>query len=236
MVTGVTYPSEYVLRILKVNACKEMLIAVSRINSRPRLCKSFILRAKFAGRPFSLHSTRWQIPHTDKVSISHSLSTQSTPLLNSILDHWMWSCQRVLHPEALCLYFWLQAPLIVYAKHLKLIHLQQLKLGVHYRQGVGCQRISWLNFREKWPIRNQTRNHFLSTMSQQDLDTLFPLPSTSKFPLVPSPWPGITPESTEKVTELLKQNHVNFHCFFNYDGFHKLVYLYWFNFRHLYPL
>lgn len=40
-------------------------------------------------------------------------------------------------------------------------------------------------------------------------------------PLIPTPWPGITPESSKRVAELLRENHVKFHCFFNDEGFHN---------------
>ncbi|KAF8597037.1 hypothetical protein BDV93DRAFT_562709 [Ceratobasidium sp. AG-I] len=56
------------------------------------------------------------------------------------------------------------------------------------------------------------------------LDRLFPAPSfssafTSKS--APTPNAGTTPESTETLRKLLKENHRRFHIFFNEKGFHN---------------
>jgi hypothetical protein len=41
--------------------------------------------------------------------------------------------------------------------------------------------------------------------------------------LVPIHWPGISPESTAALREVLKDNHERWHAFFNDHGFHKCV-------------
>lgn len=51
---------------------------------------------------------------------------------------------------------------------------------------------------------------------------IFPTPSvippSQKCPTV---WPGISPESTAKLLEVLKDNHTRWNNFFNDQGFHK---------------
>jgi hypothetical protein len=58
-------------------------------------------------------------------------------------------------------------------------------------------------------------------ISRKSLEQLIPVPVPLNNPLAPTPWPGITPESAKAVAELLRENHVKYHCFFNDDGFHK---------------
>ncbi|KAF8590606.1 hypothetical protein K439DRAFT_1611983 [Ramaria rubella] len=59
------------------------------------------------------------------------------------------------------------------------------------------------------------------TAPTQDLDILFPLPSTPPSPLSPTARAGATHESAQALVRLLKENHVKFHCFFNDRGFHN---------------
>ncbi|TFK60287.1 hypothetical protein BDN72DRAFT_905098 [Pluteus cervinus] len=53
------------------------------------------------------------------------------------------------------------------------------------------------------------------------LDTLFPTPSLSPSRISPVVWPGSAPESVEALREVLKDNHVKWHIFFNDDRFHN---------------
>jgi len=61
----------------------------------------------------------------------------------------------------------------------------------------------------------------MSRISHNSLQQLIPIPVTPNIPFAPTPWPGCTPESAKAVAELLRENHVKYHCFFNDDGFHK---------------
>jgi hypothetical protein len=54
-------------------------------------------------------------------------------------------------------------------------------------------------------------------------DDLFPVPSSPPSTLIPIHWPGISPESTAALREVLKDNHERWHAFFNDHGFHKYV-------------
>lgn len=56
------------------------------------------------------------------------------------------------------------------------------------------------------------------SFTSTELDFLFPLPSNAAFTL-----PGASAESAEALVRLLKQDFVNFHCFFNEKRFHKSV-------------
>ncbi|KAF9483644.1 hypothetical protein BDN70DRAFT_873484 [Pholiota conissans] len=58
-------------------------------------------------------------------------------------------------------------------------------------------------------------------MSVAPLDYLFPVPSRPKSDLSPSHFPGISPESTETLQWVLKDNHVKWHIFFNDEHFHN---------------
>ncbi|KJA17353.1 hypothetical protein HYPSUDRAFT_57785 [Hypholoma sublateritium FD-334 SS-4] len=58
-------------------------------------------------------------------------------------------------------------------------------------------------------------------MSTAVLDYLFPAPSLPKSALSPSHFPGISPESTQTLQEILKDNHVRWHVFYNEEGFHN---------------
>lgn len=57
--------------------------------------------------------------------------------------------------------------------------------------------------------------------SQNLLEQLFPSPRAPRAPLAPSPWPGVTAESTQTLAELLRANHIKYHCFFNDSNFHN---------------
>ncbi|HEV7737446.1 MAG TPA: hypothetical protein VGO47_08775 [Chlamydiales bacterium] len=62
----------------------------------------------------------------------------------------------------------------------------------------------------------------MSIQNNSALDLLFPPPlARPASVLSPAPPPGITAESTAELVRLLKENHVQFHCFFNDKGFHK---------------
>ncbi|KAL9708901.1 hypothetical protein Ac2012v2_008056 [Leucoagaricus gongylophorus] len=54
-----------------------------------------------------------------------------------------------------------------------------------------------------------------------DIDFLFPKPSHPPTLLCPQRWPGITPESTQTVRDILRDNYKRWHIFFNYIRFHK---------------
>lgn len=62
-------------------------------------------------------------------------------------------------------------------------------------------------------------------MSTAVLDYLFPAPSLPKSALSPSHFPGISPESTQTLQEVLKDNHVKWHVFYNEEGFHKYAFI-----------
>ncbi|GLB42754.1 putative protein of unknown function (DUF4243) [Lyophyllum shimeji] len=59
-------------------------------------------------------------------------------------------------------------------------------------------------------------------MSTTDINNvpleLFPVPSSPASPLIPRPWPGISPESTAALREVLQDNHTRWHIFFNDIG------------------
>jgi hypothetical protein len=52
--------------------------------------------------------------------------------------------------------------------------------------------------------------------AEAELNRLFPVPYEAAFasPAAPKPQPGITPESTSKLKELLIKNHKQFHTYF----------------------
>ncbi|KAI0631662.1 hypothetical protein C8Q77DRAFT_1061280 [Trametes polyzona] len=54
-----------------------------------------------------------------------------------------------------------------------------------------------------------------------DLDTFFPLPSPAPSAEGPVRFPGVTAESSAVLAEVLKDNHVKWHAFFNDRGFHN---------------
>ncbi|KAF9235893.1 hypothetical protein BU15DRAFT_64445 [Melanogaster broomeanus] len=58
---------------------------------------------------------------------------------------------------------------------------------------------------------------------QQNLDTLFPVPSLPPSPLSPQRLPGSTLESLAALQHVLKDNHNRYHIFFNYTRFHNHV-------------
>lgn len=57
--------------------------------------------------------------------------------------------------------------------------------------------------------------------------SLFPLPSRPEpvWGQTPHPFPGVTAESSETLTELMNQNSERFHIYFNYKGYHKWVFI-----------
>ncbi|KAJ3572059.1 hypothetical protein NP233_g3334 [Leucocoprinus birnbaumii] len=57
--------------------------------------------------------------------------------------------------------------------------------------------------------------------SDVDSEFLFPTPSLPPSVLAPHQWPGITPESTEALKDVLKDNHKRWHIFFNDKGYHN---------------
>ncbi|KAF8063382.1 hypothetical protein FPV67DRAFT_1506313 [Lyophyllum atratum] len=57
--------------------------------------------------------------------------------------------------------------------------------------------------------------------SDNSITDLFPIPSSPPSTLVPKRWPGINPESTATLREVLKDNHQRWHIFFNDMGFHN---------------
>jgi hypothetical protein len=58
-------------------------------------------------------------------------------------------------------------------------------------------------------------------MDPSVLEQLFPVPSLPQSSLSPSHFPGVSPESTEKLQSILKDNHTKWHIFFNEKRFHK---------------
>ncbi|KAG5641587.1 hypothetical protein DXG03_004688 [Asterophora parasitica] len=50
---------------------------------------------------------------------------------------------------------------------------------------------------------------------------LFPVPSSPPYKLIPKTWPGISPESTTALRDVLKDNHKKWDIFFNDSGFHN---------------
>lgn len=52
-------------------------------------------------------------------------------------------------------------------------------------------------------------------------DFLFPNPSSPPSTLSPYHWPGVSPESTQALRDVLKDNHERWHIFFNDKGFHN---------------
>ncbi|KAG6841594.1 hypothetical protein C0991_009350 [Blastosporella zonata] len=55
------------------------------------------------------------------------------------------------------------------------------------------------------------------------ISDLFPIPSSPPSNLVPKRWPGINPETTAALQEVLKDNHTRWHIFFNDSGFHNHI-------------
>ncbi|KAF8966075.1 hypothetical protein BDZ97DRAFT_1917776 [Flammula alnicola] len=53
------------------------------------------------------------------------------------------------------------------------------------------------------------------------LENLFPVPSPSPSTLSPSHFPGVSPQSTEALQNVLKDNHRKWHIFFNEKRFHN---------------
>lgn len=53
------------------------------------------------------------------------------------------------------------------------------------------------------------------------LTSRFPTPALSPHPLSPPRLPGISPQSTDALKDVLKDNHQRWHVFFNDMGFHK---------------
>lgn len=66
------------------------------------------------------------------------------------------------------------------------------------------------------------------------MDSLFPPPSRPKefWDQIPRSLPGVTPQSTQKLTEVMRLNYDRYHIFFNDKGFHKFV----FDFMSLYSM
>jgi len=54
-----------------------------------------------------------------------------------------------------------------------------------------------------------------------DLDYLFPVPTRGTADLSPVHWPGVSPESTEALLDVLKHSHEKWHTFYNEKRFHK---------------
>ncbi|GLB45255.1 putative protein of unknown function (DUF4243) [Lyophyllum shimeji] len=50
---------------------------------------------------------------------------------------------------------------------------------------------------------------------------LFPIPSSLPSPLAPKPWPGVNPESTAALRDVLRDNHEKWHIFVNDIGYHN---------------
>lgn len=57
--------------------------------------------------------------------------------------------------------------------------------------------------------------------SNVDTEFLFPSPSLPPSALSPYQWPGISPESTQALKDVLKDNHKRWHIFFNEKGYHN---------------
>jgi hypothetical protein len=57
--------------------------------------------------------------------------------------------------------------------------------------------------------------------SNVNTEFLFPTPSLPPSTLAPYHWPGISPESTQALKDVLKDNHERWHIFFNDKGYHK---------------
>lgn len=60
-------------------------------------------------------------------------------------------------------------------------------------------------------------------MSINSLDFLFPVPSLPPSRLSPGRSPGVSAESTKTLQNVLKDNHIKWHIFFNDLQFHKYV-------------
>lgn len=58
---------------------------------------------------------------------------------------------------------------------------------------------------------------------QDTLDALFPSAVDKPRESIPFPYPRASAESAQTLVKLLKQNHEQFHIFFNDKGFHKCV-------------
>lgn len=58
---------------------------------------------------------------------------------------------------------------------------------------------------------------------QETLDALFPLTVDKPRDSIPFPYPRASAESARTLVKLLKENHEQFHIFFNDRGFHKCV-------------
>ena len=55
------------------------------------------------------------------------------------------------------------------------------------------------------------------------IDQLFHDPALPPSAICPQRFPGIDPASTDTLIRTLAHNHVSWHIFFNYKGFHKFV-------------
>ncbi|EED83859.1 predicted protein [Postia placenta Mad-698-R] len=60
-------------------------------------------------------------------------------------------------------------------------------------------------------------------LSENELEILFPLPSSPPAPHLPQHFPGVTHGSKVAVTEVLKSNHIQRHAFVNERQFHNSV-------------
>lgn len=55
------------------------------------------------------------------------------------------------------------------------------------------------------------------------IDEVFPDPALPPSAICPQRFPGIDPASTDALIRTLAHNHVAWHIFFNFKGFHKFV-------------
>ncbi|KAI0822159.1 hypothetical protein BC628DRAFT_1412496 [Trametes gibbosa] len=60
-----------------------------------------------------------------------------------------------------------------------------------------------------------------AVFDQTKLDKLYPIPSHAPVTQAPRRFPGVTPESTTTLLETLRDNHVQWHIFFNEKHFHN---------------
>ncbi|KAH6905043.1 hypothetical protein BKA70DRAFT_1565421 [Coprinopsis sp. MPI-PUGE-AT-0042] len=66
-----------------------------------------------------------------------------------------------------------------------------------------------------------THHRAVSAIMSTTLETHFPTPSLAPHELSPPRFPGISPQSTETLKEVLKDNHQRWHVFINDLGFHN---------------
>ncbi|KAG5637382.1 hypothetical protein H0H81_004759 [Sphagnurus paluster] len=70
-------------------------------------------------------------------------------------------------------------------------------------------------------LLQRPQSHRTMASDSDSISDLFPVPSSPPSDILPRRWPGISPQSTTALREVLKENHTRWHIFFNDSGFHN---------------